>query len=48
MEKEVSFPGFEDVACGIVKWPMSVIRLRSADDNRLVDLAKKILQNWRG
>lgn len=48
VEKEVSFPGFEDVACGIVKWPMSVIRLRSADNNRLVDLAEKILQNWRG
>ena len=48
VEKPVSFPGFEDVECGIVKWPMSVIRLRSADDDRLVDLAEKILQNWRG
>ena len=48
VEKEVSFPGFEDVECGIVKWPMSVIRLRSADDNRLVDLAEKILTAWRG
>ena len=48
VEKTVSFPGFEDVECGIVKWPMSVIRLRSADDDRLVDLAEKILQNWRG
>ena len=48
VEKEVSFPGFADVECGIVKWPMSVIRLRSADDNRLVDLAEKILRSWRG
>ena len=48
VEKEVSFPGFADVECGIVKWPMSVIRLRSADDNRLVDLAEKILTAWRG
>ena len=48
VEKEVSFPGFEDVECGIVKWPMSVIRLRSADDDRLVDLAEKILTTWRG
>ena len=48
VEKAVSFPGFEDVECGIVKWPMSVIRLRSADDDRLVDLAEKILTTWRG
>ena len=48
VEKPVSFSGFEDVECGIVKWPMSVIRLRSADDDRLVDLAEKILTTWRG
>ena len=48
VEKAVSFPGFEDIECGIVKWPMSVIRLRCADDNRLVDLAEKILTTWWG
>ena len=48
VEKAVTFPGFEDIECGIVKWPMSVIRLRSADDDRLVDLAEKILTTWRG
>ncbi len=48
MEKTVSFPGFEDVEAGIVHWPMSVIRLRCADDTRLVDLADKILAAWRG
>lgn len=47
IEKTVSFPGFDDVEAGIVKWPMSVIRLRCADDNRLVDLAEKILTAWR-
>ncbi|QUO36754.1 UDP-glucose--hexose-1-phosphate uridylyltransferase [Dysosmobacter sp. Marseille-Q4140] len=47
IEKAVSFPGFEDVTAGIVKWPMSVIRLRCADDKRLVDLAEKILTAWR-
>ena len=47
IEKAVSFPGFEDVTAGIVKWPMSVIRLRCADDGRLVDLAEKILTAWR-
>ena len=48
VERAVSFPGFEDVQAGIVKWPMSVIRLRCADDERLVDLAEKILTAWRG
>ena len=47
IEKTVSFPGFDDVTAGIVKWPMSVIRLCCADDNRLVDLAEKILTAWR-
>ena len=47
IEKAVSFPGFDDVTAGIVKWPMSVIRLRCADDKRLVDLAEKILTAWR-
>ncbi len=48
VEKSVSFPGFEDVEAGIVKWPMSVLRLRCADDNRLVELGGKILAAWRG
>ena len=48
VEREVSFPGFEDVAAGIVHWPLSVLRLRCADDGRLVDLAEKVLAAWRG
>ena len=48
VEKTVSFPGFEDVEAGIVHWPLSVIRLRCAEDERLVDLADKILAVWRG
>jgi len=48
VEREVLFPGFGDVAAGIVKWPMSVIRLSCGDDTRLVDLADKILTAWRG
>ena len=47
VEKELRFPGFEDVAAGIVRWPMSVIRLRSADSGRLVELADRILGAWR-
>lgn len=48
VEKPVTFKGYEDVAAGIVKWPMSVIRLRSEDTERLVDLADRILTKWRG
>lgn len=48
IEKELSFNGFDDVEGGIVKWPMSVIRLRSENDLRLVELADKILKAWRG
>ena len=48
IEKEVSFAGFEDVKAGIVKWPMSVIRITGPDKNRLVELADKILIAWRG
>ena len=48
VEKEISFRGFEDVQAGIVKWPMSVIRLRGADPARIADLADKILLAWRG
>ena len=48
VEKELRFDGFEDVRAGIVKWPMSVIRLTSPCKDRLVDLADKILGCWRG
>ena len=47
IEKEVKFPGYEGVKAGIVKWPMSVIRLKSRDTGALVDLADKILTCWR-
>ena len=47
IERELRFAGFGDVAAGIVKWPMSVIRLRCADPERLVALADKILLAWR-
>ena len=48
VEQELSFRGFEDVKAGIVKWPMSVIRLDSPDKERLAELADKILTSWRG
>ena len=48
VEETVSFKGFEDVKAGIVKWPMSVIRLCGSDPARIADLADKILASWRG
>ena len=48
IEKEVSFKGFEDIKAGIVKWPLSVIRISGKDKDRLVALADKILTAWRG
>lgn len=48
LEKEIVFAGFEDVTAGIVNWPMSVIRLSSVEKERLIALADKILQAWRG
>ena len=47
VETVLSFPGFADVRAGIVKWPMSVIRLDCADPARLVELADRILTAWR-
>ena len=48
VETPFPFPGFEDVEAGIVKWPMSVVRIASANPDRLVELADKILLAWRG
>lgn len=47
IEQEISFPGYEDITAGIVKWPMSVIRLDGRDPERLADLGEKILNTWR-
>ncbi len=47
IEQTVTIRGYEDVAAGIVKWPMSVIRLSGADPERLTDLADHILHAWR-
>lgn len=40
--------GYEDVTAGIVKWPLSVIRLQCKDEQRIIELADHILQAWRG
>lgn len=48
IEKEFTIPGYEDVKSGIVHWPLSVIRIQSKDEKRLIDLADHILKKWRG
>ena len=48
IEQHFTVKGFEDVETGIVKWPLSVIRIRSKDVDRLIELGDKILQKWRG
>ena len=48
IEQEITIPGYEDVKAGIVKWPLSVLRIRCRDEKRLIDLADHILQVWRG
>ncbi len=48
IDTPLAFSGFEDISAGIVRWPMSVIRLRGKSKERLVELADKILVKWRG
>lgn len=48
IEIPITIPGYEDVEAGIVKWPLSVIRIRHKEEQRLIDLADYILKVWRG
>ncbi len=48
IEIPVTIPGYEDVEAGIVKWPLSVLRIRHKDENRLIELATHVLDCWRG
>ncbi len=48
VEQTLQFRGYEDIQAGIVKWPMSVLRLNGDDPVRLADLADRILCCWRG
>ena len=48
VDREFTVKGFEDVKAGIVNWPMSVIRLNGRDTDRIVALADRILEKWRG
>ena len=48
MEETFTVKGYEDVEAGIVHWPLSVIRLRGTDSDRLIELGAQILDAWRG
>lgn len=47
IEKPVVISGYEDIETGIVRWPLAVLRLRSEDERRLIELADHILKVWR-
>ena len=47
IDTPVTFKNYEDVEAGLVAWPMSVIRLRSEQKERIVELSDKILASWR-
>ena len=48
VERSFEVKGFEDIRAGVVKWPMSVIRLSGVDTDRMIALADVILNKWRG
>ncbi len=48
VERSFTIDGFEDITAGVVKWPMSVIRLNGPDSDRIIALADRILEKWRG
>ena len=48
VEKEFAVKGYEDINCGIVNWPLSVIRLNGDNPDRIIELADHILAKWRG
>ena len=48
IEQTYSIKGYEEVEVGIVKWPMSVLRLTGSDENKIINLADHILTIWRG
>ncbi|SEI04160.1 UTP-hexose-1-phosphate uridylyltransferase [Halobacillus karajensis] len=47
IEQAFTVPHFEDITVGIVRWPMSVIRLRGDDRHRLSELGGLVLNSWR-
>ena len=48
LDQTFTIPSFEEVQVGIVRWPMSVLRLQSDNKEELINLADHILASWRG
>lgn len=48
IEKEFSLSDFPEVTAGIVKWPMSVIRIKSKNRLTLSKACSYVLEKWRG
>ena len=48
IEKEFSLSDFPEITAGIVKWPMSVIRLKSKNREELSTACSYVLEKWRG
>ena len=46
-EKTYTINGFEDVEVSRLKWPMSVIRLKSDNTDKIIELSDRILKSWR-
>ena len=47
IETELHFDGFSDIEAGIVKWPMSVVRLTGKNKDSIISLSSYILKSWR-
>jgi len=47
IEIPLHYDAYPDIEAGIVRWPLSVIRLRGEDTERIVSLASDILAKWR-
>ena len=46
IEEHFTVKGYEYVKVGIIKWSMSVIRLRCEDEKKIIDLADEILKKY--
>lgn len=47
VERKFTVNGFDDVECGVVKWPMSVVRLTGKNKDSIISLSSHILKSWR-
>ena len=47
VEHPVAIPGYEDLQVGLVKWPMSVLRVTGSSKERVAQLAEHVLKTWQ-